>query len=219
MIVGRRIALLTLSALMGPAMLVVGACSSSTVDGTFVPGPGDEASTGADGDGGETTSDAGTDTGTPSPPGTCEGACQTTSLVADFGGKKRTLVRAQFGTQPGDGGVELHTESHLGGAAACPSESSPSPDYTLLVTPIPRGAAGRKLSDRDKVTSNFFDFKGDLGLAAPSGITKAISVNLTVTAEDPSTPPRWVAIDVAAAFREGEISGHLYAEFCDSLSE
>jgi hypothetical protein len=217
MIVGRRIALLALSALTAPLMLLVGACSSSTVSGSPLPSPGEETSVGADG--GETTSDAGTDTGNPSPPGTCEGACKTTSLMADFGGKKRTLVRAQFGTQPGDGGVDLHTESHLGGAAACPSETSPSPDYTLLVTPIPRGAAGRKLSDRDKVTSNFFDFKGDLGLAAPSGITKAITVNLTVTAEDPSTPPKWVAIDVSAAFREGEITGHLYAELCDSLSE
>jgi len=217
MIVARRIALLALTALAAPVMIFAGACSSSTVTSAPVPGTGEETSVGADG--GEPAREAATDTGAPSPPGTCEGACKTTSLVADFGGKKRTLVRAQFGTQPGDGGVDLHTESHLGGEAACPTQSSPSPDYTLLVTPIPRGAAGRKLSDRDRVTSNFFDFKGDLGLAAASGITKAITVNLTVIAEDPSTPPKWVAIDVSAAFREGEITGHLYAEFCDSLSE
>ena len=153
------------------------------------------------------------------PSGTCEGACKTTSLVADFGGKKRTLVRAQFGTQQGDAGPELHTESHLGGSAACPSQQSPSPDYTLLVTPVPRGAAGKKLSDRDGVTSAFFDFKGDLGLAAPSGITKALSVNVTVVGEDPATPPAWVALDVIAAFTEGEVRGHLYAEYCDSLSQ
>ncbi len=161
------------------------------------------------------TAEAGTEGGS----GTCEGACKTTSLVVDIGGKKRTLVRAQFGTQSGDAGAELHTESHLGGLAACPSQSSPSPDYTLIVTSVPRGATGKKLSDRDGITSAFFDFKGDLGLAAPSGITKALGVTVTVVGEDSATPPAWVALDVIAAFTEGDVKGHLYAEYCDSLSE
>jgi hypothetical protein len=128
-------------------------------------------------------------------------------------------VRAQFGTQQGDAGAELHTESHLGGAAACPSQSSPTPDYTLIVSAIPRGQSGIKLSDRDGVTSAFFDFKSDLGLASPSGITKAVSVNITVVAEDTASPPAWVAVDVSAMFREGEVTGHMYAEYCASLSQ
>jgi hypothetical protein len=169
-------------------------------------------------EGGSTTTDAQVDAGADAPSSTCDGACKTTALVADFGGKMRTLVRAQFGTEQGDGGAQLYTESHLGGSPACPGPQSPSTDYTLIVSSFPRGAAGTKLSDRDGVTSSFFDFKGDLGLAAPSGITSAISVNITVVGEDPATPPAWVALDVSAKFREGEVKGHLYAEYCDSLT-
>lgn len=199
------------------APLAAMACSSSSTNvGVSYP---DGGGTNPAPDDGGSTSEAASDAGVDAPSGTCEGACKTTSLVADFGGKMRTLTRAQFGTQPGDGGTELHTESHLGGSAACPSQSSPSPDYTLIVSAIPRGSAGKKLSDKNKVTSAFFDFKGDLGLAAPSGITEAISVNITVASEDPATPPAWVAVDVSASFREGTVKGHLYAEYCDSLTQ
>ena len=217
MMLGRGIALLALSALTAPGMLIMGACSSSSGD-AVPPATAEDTGVGIDSSG-PTGDAAANDATSDAPSATCEGACKTTSLEADFGGKKRTLVRAQFGTQQGDGGAELHTESHLGGGAACPMQGSPTPEYTLLVSAIPRGASGRKLSDRDKIASAFFDFKGDLGLAAPSGITKAVSVNITVVAEDPSSPPAWVALDVTAAFREGEVKGHLYAEYCESLSE
>lgn len=206
------------AACMVPAGLFAAACASSSSNAAAqYPDGSDTVSPTPDGGG---TTDAQLDAGADGASTSCEGACKTTALVADFGGKKRTLVRAQFGTQQGDAGPELHTESHLGGMAACPSASSPSPDYTLLVTPVPRGAgAGKKLSDRDGITSAFFDFKGDLGLAAPSGITKALSVNVTVVGEDTATPPAWVALDVIASFTEGEVRGHLYAEYCDSLSQ
>lgn len=196
-------------------MVMVAACSSSS----------DSVASSADAagqDGNTPSSDAGSGEDTSAPKtdapasSTCEGACKVTSLEVDIGGKKRTLVRAQFGTQQGDGGTELHTESHLGGQPACPQMNSPSPEYTLIVTSVPRGAAGRKLSDRDGVISTFFDFKGDLGLPP---FTKAVSVNLTVVGEDTATPPKWVALDVSAMFREGEVKGHLYAEYCDSLTE
>lgn len=110
----------------------------------------------------------------------------------------------QHGTQAGDAGTELHTESHLGGQAACPGMNSPSPDYTLIVTSIPRGPAGRKLSGRDGVIGTLFDFKGDLGLPP---FTKAISVNLTVVGEDSATPPKWVALDVSADVPRGPGDG------------
>lgn len=189
------------------------ACSSSdTGSGVDTPDGAGDASTspvdaGSSADGASSTSDA--------TAGSCEGACKVTSLVIEIGAKKRTLVRAQFGTQQGAASAELHTESHLGGTPACPDQTSPSPDYTLIVSAIPRGAPGRKLSDRDGVVSSLFDFKGDLGLPP---ITKAVSVNLTVVDEDTATPPKWVALDVSAMFREGQVQGHLYAEYCPSLS-
>ena len=88
--------------------------------------------------------------------------------------------------------------------------------WPLIVSAIPRGAAGRTLRDRDGLTSAFFDFKGDLGLPP---ITKALSVNVTVVGEDSATPPTWVALDVSVYFTEGTVKGHLYAEYCASLSE
>jgi len=217
---GRRLAWCVLVSATTSALVLLAACSSSPMAVAVSPDGGGNPV--VPGDEGSVVTDAATDTTvatTDAPATACEGACKTTSLVGDFGGKKRTLVRAQFGTQPGDAGAELHTESHLGGDPACPTMSSPSPDYTLIVTAIPRGAAGRKLSQNDGIKSVFFDFKGDLGLAAPSGISKSLSVNITVVAEDPATPPAWVAVDVTAGFTEGTVAGHLYAEYCQSLSQ
>ena len=189
------------------AVLFAGACSSPETNGVVVTdaGPTQDAAT-SDAD---PANDA-------TAPGTCEGTCKTTALTTDFGGKTRVLARAQFGTEQGDAGAQLHTESHLGGSAACPTQTSPTPDYTLIVTGIPRGAVGRKLAKGDGVTSAFFDFKGDLGLPA---LTKATSVSVTVIGEDPTTPPKWVAFDVEATFSEGTVKGHAYAEYCASLSE
>lgn len=202
------------------AIALASACSSSTSSGGAVaPGPGNDANALGEDGGALAVADATTEAKTDAPVSACEGACKTTSLVTDFGGRKRTLNRAQFGTEKGDAGAQLHTEAHLGGSPACPSPQSPTPDYTLIVSSIPRGTAGGKLSERDGVTSAFFDFKNDLGLASPSGITKAISVSITITAQDTANPPAWIAMDVSAMFREGEVKGHIYAEYCQSLSQ
>ncbi|HSO39459.1 MAG TPA: hypothetical protein VLT33_43325, partial [Labilithrix sp.] len=147
---------------------------------------------------------------------TCEGACKTTSLVASFGGLTRPLDRAQFGTQQGDAGAQLHVESHSGGLPACPTAQSPTPTYTLIVSSIPRGAAGGAASAKDGVTSAFFDFKGDLSLPP---LTKATSVSVTGLVEDTATPPAWSAFDVTATFKEGTVTGHVYAAYCASLTE
>lgn len=197
------------SSMAATALMAASACSPSSTSGSA---GGEDAAN----DGGEDGANDPGEGGADAPSGMCEGACKTTSLVADFGGKKRTLVRAQFGTQQGDAGAELHTESHLGGLPACPSPQSPTPDYTLIVSSVPRGKAGQKVSERDGVTSVFFAFKNDLGLPP---LTRAITVNVTVVGEDPATPPKWVALDVDAAFREGTVSGHLYAEYCASLND
>jgi len=210
---GRRVASRALLRASG-LLAFLAACSTSTTSAPpSTPDPRDDA--GAT-EGGAGTDAGGLDAGEGGAPTACEGACKATSVVADFGGKQRTLVRAQFGTQAGDAGTELHTESHLGGAAPCPTQQSPTPEYTLIVSAIPKVAPGAKLSDNDGVTGAFFDFKGDLGLPP---LTKAVSVNLTNVIIDSATPPAWVAFDVKAGFREGNVDGHVYATFCSSLSE
>jgi len=190
------------------------ACSSSTQQGVVQPvadaAPGDDA--------GPTDSATASDTATGtdgSSSSTCEGACKTTSLVADFGGKTRTLVRAQHGTQAGDAGSEFHVEGHLGGAPECPTQNSPSPEYTVIVTSIPRGRVG-KLTEADGIKGAFFDFKGDLGLPP---IAKSTKAEVTIVAVDSATPPAWVAMDVSVTFPEGTVKGHLYAAHCTSLDE
>lgn len=216
----------------GAAFVALGACfvASSVLFGAACAACSSSSATVANGSSGEpgeggptkedsstTVTESGADGPSDASPTSCEGDCKKTTLITDFGGKKRTLDRAQFGTQPGDGGTtDYHSESYAGGATACPVQGAPQTDYTLIVTNIPRGKVGQKLTDRDRISSTFFDFKNDLGL--PS-LTKAVGVSLTVVAEDPATSPKWVAFDVIAAFREGEVKGHVYAEYCQSLSE
>jgi hypothetical protein len=192
-----------LSSIVALAIVGVVACSSSTVAGTAAPN--------ADGGASDAASEAAADASST----TCAGPCTTMTLAADFGGQKRALVRAQFGTQAGDAGAELHLEAHAGGDPACPTQTSPSPDSTLVLTGVPRGAAGQTLTQADGLSAAFLDFKGDLGLPP---VTKATQLRVTVVAEDPASPPAWVALDVSATFSQGTIAGHVYAGYCASLS-
>ncbi len=150
-------------------------------------------------------------------PVSCTGECTKTSLEAAFGAKKGSLDRAQFGTSEADGGAEsMHVEAHFGGATACPDENSPTPDRTLVVSGVPRASVGKSFSRADGISAAFFDFKNDFDLPP---LTKASSVVVKVIAEDGAPTPAWVAMDVEATFPEGTVTGHIYAEFCDSLSD
>lgn len=213
----RRLRLGLALAFASAAPLAFAACSSTTTIG-----PGTVLDASSEGgeepeDGGRADSTTADGTTVDAPIGSCEGDCKKTTLVADFGGKTRPLDRAQLGTQTRDGGAaELYVEAHAGGSTACPTMNSPSPERTLIVNHIPRGVVGSKVTDKEGLTSAFLDFAGDLGLPPA---TEAISVNVTVVAEDKATPPAWVAFDVTAYFREGEVRGHAYATYCASLSE
>src|SRR4051812_28620527 len=137
-----RSSVLTVGCACVVAISVVAIACSSSSTAIAASGDGGDTPDAMTEDGGTTdakTAEAASDGASAA----CEGTCKTTALVVDIGGKKRTLSRAQFGTQLGTGGrPELHTESHLGGQVACPSQASPSPDYTLIVTSVPRGATG-----------------------------------------------------------------------------
>ena len=159
------------------------ACSSSTTTPTTPPVEDARADAGADA---ATTPDASVST--------------TTSLTVTLNGVVRTLARAQFGTNS-DG--TLHVESHLGGDAACPTESSPSPMYTLIVTGLPGPT----------VTSTFLDFQGDVLSGAP--LTKSTSVTVTSVQTDATS----TSFDVTATFTEGTATGHIFAAHCTSLDE
>lgn len=139
----------------------------------------------------------------------CEGACKTTSLAAMFGSVQRTLDRAYFGVVTTANGSHLRIEVYRGGGVGCPTMTSPTTDYTLVLgnVPMPTGMT--------PVTSpgNILDFVGDL-LNGPLGAA-ATAVTITPVANDPA----FVAADASITFAAGTITGHLYATHCDSLDE
>ncbi len=136
-------------------------------------------------------------------PSECTGACAETVLRAEFR-LVRTLDRAVYGNN-GDG--TLHVEAYLGGEG-CPSETSPTPDYTLVLGKVapPNGTAPTI------ATGNVLDFVGDLlggelGAQAHTVIVRAVAAK----------PDAFVALDVDLDFFEGNLDGHLYATHCPSL--
>ena len=128
---------------------------------------------------------------------TCEGTCTTTALTATFMAT-RTLDVAYYGT---NSDFTLYVEAYKGAAAGCPTMSSPSPDYTLIL--------GRVSGDTSP--ASFIDFKGDM---LPS-VQPAPATAVTLTAGAFST--MYISYDVILAFASGSVSGHFYATHCDSL--
>ncbi len=133
----------------------------------------------------------------------CTGDCAVTALRAEFEAV-RVLDVAVFGNN-GDG--TLHVESYLGGDGGCPSETSPTPDYTLVLGKVapPNGTAPTTS------TGNVLDFVGDLlggslGAQANTVIVQAVAAST-----------EFVALDVDLEFPNGAIAGHLYATHCGSL--
>jgi hypothetical protein len=134
-------------------------------------------------------------------PAPCTGACQVTALTATFAAT-RVLDRAHFGVTASNG--TLHVEAHRGGGTGCPSDGSPTPDYTLVLGRVTATAPGSS-------PGNILDFVGDL-LGGPLGAA-ATTVAITPVASDPD----FVALDIELTFEAGTIAGHLYATHCTSL--
>lgn len=141
-----------------------------------------------------------TDSGLPTE---CTGDCAETSLRAEFR-SVRTLDRAVFGNNT-DG--TLHVEAYLGGDG-CPSETSPTPDYTLVLGRVapPNGPAPTF------ATGNVLDFVGDLLGGDLGAQAHTVIVRATAAKAD-----EFVALDVDLDFTDGNLDGHLFATHCTSL--
>lgn len=168
------------------------------------------------------TSSTAVDAAGPDAAASCEGACRTTALTARFGAVTRTLDHAVYGLTVAAGQPPTaHVEVHGGAAAGCPTEASPTPDYTLVLGAVPLDATGGPASS----PGNLLDFVGDL-LDGALG-ARATSVELTSVVSDvcptcvgsppPSDPDGFLALDLAATFAGGTVTGHLFAIHCDSL--
>ena len=158
----------------------------------------------------------------------CAGACAELTLSATFGGTTRAFDRAFYGITAAavasSGAPELHVEATAGGGETCPTDSSPTPDRTLVVDGVPPGATAA-LDESSGVSVSLLDFTGELLPDAP--IARATALSVTVAFADvcvecvggapPSDPDGAVALDVTATFAEGAAAGHVYAVHCDSM--
>lgn len=196
--------------------LVAVACTSGSSEssGALADAGADDAAESAV-DGKALGPDAGGEAGV-TDPNVCEGTCKTTQGGASFNGKEASFDRAQFGFDAEAGPPRYYVEAYAGGDPACPSQSSPTPDRTLIVAGIRRGAPGKTFTKADGLSVTMLDFKGDL-LPDPKPVSATDAV-VTVIAEDPAAAPQWVAIEVQAAFANGGgVKGHFYATRCASL--
>ncbi|HEY4180488.1 MAG TPA: hypothetical protein VGM90_26775 [Kofleriaceae bacterium] len=162
-------------------------------------------------DGGSTTADGGTDSGGSSFT-TCTGTCTTTGVTATFGANTKTLDEAYYGITASTQTVYL--EVLAGGNGTCPTTSSPSEDYTLVLSTV---AVPTDITAQSPMSAAF-DFKGDL---LPNGAIHAFGTSATLTptnANMPAAATGFIAADVSVAFGgDGTMTGHLYAIHCASF--
>ncbi len=188
-------------ALIGVGLLV--ACSS----GSPTRSTPDDAGRGGDDAGVHTDGGAGDATDAGLVP------TKRTSLEVTIEGVVRTLDIGQFVRETGDGGEVLYIESHEGGERTCPTDDSPTPDRTLIVSGVPVGAPGDVFTKADGVGIGLLDFAGDL---LPDGpVAGATAATVTIVAIDGTSSAE---IEVDATFDRGTAKGRIHTIYCESLS-
>jgi hypothetical protein len=140
-------------------------------------------------------------------------ATKTTSTEAILNDVTRTLDRAQFGVTKQGASETFYVEAHEGGVAECPEKETPK--RTLIVSDVPKGAAGQSFTKADGVTVSFLDFAGDQ-ITSGQPLTKATAATVTIVAIDEGSS---VEIEVDATFAEGTAKGRVYATYCVAMSE
>jgi len=101
----------------------------------------------------------------------------------------------------------LRVEAYSRATRECPTMTSPTPDYTLIV-----GEVNTMGQSSPMATGNILDFKGDL-LGGPLGLaaTKVTVMKLSYQKDGP------IELQVMLEFSSGTVMGHIYATHCDSL--
>jgi hypothetical protein len=139
----------------------------------------------------------------------------TTSLTARFGSVERTLDRAYFGVTRSASGATLHVEAYRGGGTGCPTQSSPTTDYTLVLATVPMPSGMMPVTS----PGNLLDFKGDLLGGELGAMATAVTITPKATDVCAACNGTFLSADVSLTFAGGTIIGHLYATHCDSLDE
>lgn len=199
------------------ALFLVVAALGAACSSTSPPAPSAaDAAAAGDGAAADATAPDGSPPDAAVPDAGCVGACATLSLDATYGAKTARFERAQFGWDKNAGKVSgITTEAHAGGRPECPTQSSPTPDRTLVISGVPLGSAGKTLTQADGVAVTLLDFKAVL---TDKPLDKATAIKLTVVALEGDAPER-AAFDLEATFAEGKIVGHVFAEHCATMDE
>ncbi len=167
------------------------------------------------------------DGGAPAVPTACMGSCRDLSLSIDLNGTQDSFQRAYYGltspAQSSSGEWQVHLEATSGGADGCPTESSPSPDWTLVVAGLTVPVGPQAVTDG--ISVSFLDFSGRFLSGAPitRSTQRAVSVRAANLCLDcvgrtaPAHPDGLLSLDLQASFAEGTISGQVFATHCDSL--
>ena len=150
--------------------------------------------------------DAGTDTDAPADAddSPCQGQCKQTNVTLMFN-VTRTIDTAYYGTTFDSMG--LHVEGYYNAAPGCPTGTSPTPDYTLVMREVSPTTPTSPMA-----TANVLDFKGDL-LGGPLGLAATMKEINTVAWRDKA----FIALDVNLTFSTGTAVGHVYATHCSTL--
>lgn len=134
------------------------------------------------------------------------------------------LDRAQFGLTKLPEGHEIYVEAHFGGDPACPTQGSPSPARTAIITGLlAEDPVGKTIDFDSHARANLLDFAGDI---TTEPILKGVAVTLTSLPSNPcldcaaGDPARFVAFEVDATLSDGTtIQGTVRAAHCGSLDE
>ncbi len=124
------------------------------------------------------------------------------SFSVTLNGVKVAIDRGQFGS---DGG-EIYLELHDGGDAACPSQNSPTPKHTLIVS-------GLQKTGTSTPVVTLVDFVGDvITTPKPTRTASAATANVVF-----SSGTR-LDLDLTATFdADGSGAGQVVAGYCASL--
>lgn len=142
----------------------------------------------------------------------CDGPCTETKIVVTFGAASTTLTRAQFGYDaPDDAGVRaLHIEAHAGGAPECPTQQSPTPRQTLIVTGTPPTVAPLTTT-----RVSFLDFAGTFSL--PPAVSTPNVTGRLASIGSLADGGAALTMELTATFDGGTATGPIAADHCDSL--
>lgn len=157
--------------------------------------------------------------------GDCNGPCGLLDARAEFGANSIGFDVAFFGLtspeQAASGDWELHIEAHRGGGTTCPTESSPSPSQTLIVTNVPL-APGMTYTREDGIAVSVLDFEGALlddGVVS-AALTAEVDLERSDVCTDctPADGDSSLSFTIDALFEGGgTVAGHVFATHCTSM--